>query len=1625
MNKPTDFFSGTSAVNGLVSSRWSGARLLGMVCLAAFLGLPLQPAHAQTTVNIEAVPLLALKSAPGLVMLTMSRDHRLFYAAYNDTSDINNDGVVDVGFKPTITYYGNFVSNRCYSYITSGTNSPVFRPVANTTATGCKDGSTQRWHGNWLNWATTSRMDALRRVLYGGYRVTDNASGSTSTVLQGAHIPKDSHVWGKEFRPGRDTYDITQYTPLATPNSGEQHLFVVVSPGPDKDDPNNNNANAPITKGANRTYPFLTETTAPVLRYITNADKDNERIWTWASADVAQGIGSNPANFSKAGGRNSVSATDRTLRVEACVSIGGVREEGCKPYPASSASPTTWKPTGTLHDYSVNDQLKFGLITGSYEKNYSGGVLRRNIQSFSSEVDPATGRFGAYDGTTFTASNEGIARTIDRITIHGWGGSQYDCGYRSNAQRPEGECKSWGAPVGEMMYEGLRYFSGKSAGTPAYVYSSTSSADATMGFPALPAWQNPFRPKSAGGSPICSRPVQMVIADPLTSYDSDQVMGANWAPATNFGTALGTGDLTGLNVITESNTMWGPPPVTVPVTPSENLGTRNIFIGQSDTVTDGNPTAKSANSFAKIRGHAPDETLSQGSFYSAAVARFGRKTGIPVGAPSATPSVPTVTAQKVDTIAVALGSLTPKIEFTNSSGRKVSIVPLSKAVGGAGGIDKSAGAYQATGAITGFYYDTYTANSVSAVVNFSDGDQGTDNETDAQVRYDISFTGTQVTVNMTQLDKNPGGIQSNLGYVISGTTKDGLYLETRTNKNGTPSPISAGDVYYLDTLPGQDPAPAPPSVRMNGNGITHPGLQSFFTAYPNNPEIVANVCPAFDPANPPDPSQPTTGSTNARRAAQRAYNQVHLNAINACLPSWDKPTTRTFNVSTSASTTGSFLPHDTLWYAAKYGGAGVTDSKGDPTNYFKIANPAELPEQMGKAFRSAAALAAVASTSVVGVGQRSLGSAAIYQANYDSLTWSSRLYAFPVAANGNVSDTAIWEASLKIPESVASRTKLFLGRGGTNTPVALASTAFGSLQAAEQTDFVNAATYAYLRGDKSGEERKGGSFRNRGTTASADYGSVLGDIVNSDPQIISRKDLDYTLSDPTGTTSYPAFLNTINFEMLAVGSNSGFFHIFDAEPDATGGGELLGFMPQAARTNVKYLAEPGYLHQNFVDGAVAIGHAKITVPGDATTNWRTVVVAAGGTGAKTVFAVNASSKTFSANSILWEINDTTLGASNPTELPKFGKIMGRPGIGKLANGTWVAIFGNGYNSTDGTAHLFVVRLSDGAILRVIPTNNSVTGNGMGATEIVRKTSGNRDTIAYVYGSDYKGNIWRFDLSDSNMSNWSANGALIYKTPTGRPITAEIKVGAAPASPLTTGGKMIYFGTGSYLSAADPATTTVQALYGVYDDLVHTPNNTPFVADSTLSVMTIDMPAPVGGLISDVRTTSASPDPAWFTVAGKKGWVVPLTGTNVATGERVIAPPVRYTVSGLVDAFLFTSIVPSTDDCEAGLDAWITGIDALTGGYRKVFNGLNPNSIRIRGGSPRGVFVLQDNGPPALYISQTIFNDTIATTSFTTGVGGQQEVCINGVCGKTRVISVGLGFTVPTSSAARQIWRQLK
>ena len=54
---------------------------------------------AAQAVDYYAVPPFLTSQASPLVMLVMGKNHKLYYEAYNDASDINEDGTLDVGYK--------------------------------------------------------------------------------------------------------------------------------------------------------------------------------------------------------------------------------------------------------------------------------------------------------------------------------------------------------------------------------------------------------------------------------------------------------------------------------------------------------------------------------------------------------------------------------------------------------------------------------------------------------------------------------------------------------------------------------------------------------------------------------------------------------------------------------------------------------------------------------------------------------------------------------------------------------------------------------------------------------------------------------------------------------------------------------------------------------------------------------------------------------------------------------------------------------------------------------------------------------------------------------------------------------------------------------------------------------------------------------------------------------------------------------------------------------------------------------------------------------------------------------------------------------------------------------------
>src|SRR5208283_2778156 len=157
-------------------------------------------------------PPFVTTSIPPLVMLVMSKDHKLFLKAYDDVVDLIGNGVPTVTYTDSINYYGYFDSNKCYSYV-SGNN----RFEAQVLASGANNHyCTGYWSGNFLNWATMARIDIVRAVLYGGRRIIDQTPAQGGlTVLSRTTLTPDSHSWVKVYTGS----DIASLTPSSGANN--------------------------------------------------------------------------------------------------------------------------------------------------------------------------------------------------------------------------------------------------------------------------------------------------------------------------------------------------------------------------------------------------------------------------------------------------------------------------------------------------------------------------------------------------------------------------------------------------------------------------------------------------------------------------------------------------------------------------------------------------------------------------------------------------------------------------------------------------------------------------------------------------------------------------------------------------------------------------------------------------------------------------------------------------------------------------------------------------------------------------------------------------------------------------------------------------------------------------------------------------------------------------------------------------------------------------------------------------------------------------------------------------------------------------------------------------------------
>ncbi|HPW30617.1 MAG TPA: PilC/PilY family type IV pilus protein, partial [Rhodoferax sp.] len=372
----------------------------------------------------------------------------------------------------------------------------------------------------------------------------------------------------------------------------------------------------------------------------------------------------------------------------------------------------------------------------------------------------------------------------------------------------------------------------------------------------------------------------------------------------------------------------------------------------------------------------------------------------------------------------------------------------------------------------------------------------------------------------------------------------------------------------------------------------------------------------------------------------------------------------------------------------------------------------------------------------------------------------------------------------------------------------------GSAGANKATLLNNAITQNqidYLRGDTSLE---GTSFRTREAR--------LGDITNSTPVMVKNFiDMGYQ-NLPAGTpglSSYSTYKvskglvtdgGQRNEGVLFVGANDGMLHGFrEGSASTVGGTEIFAYVPRGVLGNLHLLSSTTYSHRYFVDGPLNEIDAFISAPslttGGNVTRWTNMVLGNLGAGGRGVFALDTTDLLgMSSKSVLWDITHEQTGFAN------MGYVANEVQGGITASGDWVGIFGNGKYGASGRAHLFIVNLSTGALIKEINTDSAV-GNGLAGVRLVRNGNGQ---IIGAYAGDYRGRMWRFDLSASASSAWPSTAELLFSAvgPTG----LEQPISAAPAVTVRTDrpGYMVVFGTGKLFDSGDQTNIDPQAAYGI-------------------------------------------------------------------------------------------------------------------------------------------------------------------------------------------------------------------
>ena len=1216
--------------------------------IAVALSLPLTPNSAEA--QLSAIPPNIVSSTQNkpMVMLTASKDYTMFWKAYTDFEDINFDGKVDYTFNPAFEYYGYFNPAACYTYNTA-VGDGRFEPAVLITKNSdgkyyCTSGSNQ-WSGNFLNWATMSRIDVLRKVLYGGMRSGHgtstaqryaNGDSTSSTTLEQSFVPRNSQAFVKYYN-GSDLDKLTPYNSVNNPNAMLKGITLCRRTGTETGlSHSSTNVFTPQIRVAVGNYILWNMTEVRTCNW------SEELGYTWKESTVeflknnyvspngTKGSATGnyaahpltvPSRTTNGAIYGAITSPNFTARVQVCVSEDKL-EKGCKLYGS------VYKPTGLLQEFGWSEdsgtkaaRAEFALMMGSYDNNLEAGILRKNMGEINDEIEPTTGRFMESLATGDALKkpvNGGIVKSLNEITLYGYdvGSGGTGGSYSETCQSDtltNGHCPSWGNPVGELLLESTRYFAGlyptKTPGTkdttdvglPVVTKDDSRPTDATR------KWTDPISKQSDAylinginmrsklyGRGIC-RPLNLLtISGGVNTWD-----GVN--------TLSDTPSLPTFSEITTSGATAAS--LTKVIGDKEKLYDSKLrLVGNNGTSADLQCTGKTISDLSLVQGVCPDGPNFRGTYLGAGVAGYANTHRVRVDTDTISiansikdfpyngltvRNYGVTMAGGVATIEVPLPGQTEceaaNGGLANPDCKRVYITPAS--------LDSQRGA---PGPLPGNMVDFKVLSrsddglSGAALVLWQHSMLGEDQDQDQldSIRWTVNSTVTPPTISIyTQaIESDTGSTQPfGFGYTLVGTDSDGLHMHSGINN-------------YVANTTGVSLATGATS---NANDTPCNKLCSRLTATGNY--IRGETYKTFT----------MTGSKDASLKEPLWYIAKYGGFK--------------YSKEDQAAAADVYPMHNTQWDRRDAEGNECNNKPdepcdGNPDNYFY----ARRPDLLAKSLREILEEIVTSSNTApaISASQLQAGDLKVVAA-FDGEDGSGALTAY--ALNGTTGVFAAgdgneaWKAHTKLTATKEDARQIITNRAdGVGVPFEWAS-----LTTAEQNDLkggpakkaseTQAAydTRALAYGHRMLEWLRGSTenaaeFRPRPAT------SIMGPIVNSNPTIQVRPQGRYFGSTFAGYADFVSKWKNRRLVLWA-GAGDGMLHAFDASNSQYGGEPIISYVPQPLHNKLKEWASPsGAKVQSFVDGSPFVGDVMIGA------DWHTYLFSSLGRGGKAIFALDVT-----------------------------------------------------------------------------------------------------------------------------------------------------------------------------------------------------------------------------------------------------------------------------------------------------------------------------------------------------------------------------------------------------------------